>query len=308
MIEPCSISADTIREILELRVRAVEGHAAGVREEDPQAIHDMRVASRRLRAALVEFRDECDAEAWAVLRTHARGVTRGLGRARELDVTLEGLADLESAKLSLPPDALDHLEGELRAMRAEAALDLHRALDAFGGEELGQALTRMVGPLSEEEHCYTERGRDRLVRLHRKLHTFYRKWQMTLLDDDLHALRIRFKKLRYAVEIYSDLYGKKIKPVLKSLRQAQGVLGSWNDSRMLGEHISECAERDPLKFRAELEAFRADLDARTEALRAELERGLEAFFVKATLKRRGRILSTPVRTCRHVREAAKKKV
>ena len=53
-------------------------------------------------------------------------------------------------------------------------------------------------------------------------------------DDDLHDLRIECKKLRYATEFFSQLYGKKMSPFSRQLKQLQDVLGVLHDCYVMG--------------------------------------------------------------------------
>src|SRR6185312_13687514 len=97
--------ADAALPVLQDRLRAVVAHEAGTREgSDIEHLHDMRVASRRLRAALEAFRDCFPAKDYKPVGAMARRLTKSLGTVRDLDVLLAELRKL-NAKASLEEQA-----------------------------------------------------------------------------------------------------------------------------------------------------------------------------------------------------------
>jgi CHAD domain-containing protein len=88
--------------VLKQRLEVMLSHAARVRlGADIEAVHDMRVASRRLRAAVSVFGEQFPSSAFVKFATEVRLVTRALGTARDLDVmigSLEALANAQPTK------------------------------------------------------------------------------------------------------------------------------------------------------------------------------------------------------------------
>ncbi len=101
--------------------------------KDIDAVHDMRVASRRLRAALAVF-GPClpnEAQTW---RREIRRLTRSLGMARDLDVQIEFVRAFKKAKSSAPLNpGLDQLLERLSRGRAAAQDKVAKALSRVAG-------------------------------------------------------------------------------------------------------------------------------------------------------------------------------
>src|SRR5690606_31208496 len=87
IIVPCSLGHELAFNALEKQQKALRANAAAVRQHDAEAVHDMRVASRRMRAALSELKTFLPPKPAERLAAHAKAITRNLGLARELDVT-----------------------------------------------------------------------------------------------------------------------------------------------------------------------------------------------------------------------------
>lgn len=91
------------------------GYEAGARSGDVDAVHDMRVTTRRLRVALSNFAPCLERELRRELKSRFQQLADALGRVRDLDVMLEALVSLKNA---LPPSR--------HAMTAELAVRLRR--------------------------------------------------------------------------------------------------------------------------------------------------------------------------------------
>src|SRR5579871_2580831 len=92
-------------------------HAEGVREgEDIEAVHDMRVASRRLRAALSVFGAAFPGRDFARFERDVKAVTDALGAARDLDVMIDTLQKMEG---ELPPAEQAGIESFVQEKRSQ---------------------------------------------------------------------------------------------------------------------------------------------------------------------------------------------
>jgi len=111
------------------RLRKMLSHAEAVRVgEDIEALHDMRVASRRTRAALTVFESAFVDPDFPAFEREVKSVTRALGLARDLDVMIETLAKLEGG---LPPATrrgFERLLDDKRRDRTAAQAGVIRAL------------------------------------------------------------------------------------------------------------------------------------------------------------------------------------
>ncbi len=217
-------------ETLSSRLQRLCGYAEAVRGGDVDAIHDMRVASRRLRAALRacgRFLHEGHA---VEINEEVREVTRLLGRPRELDVML-GMLREEAGRATGP--WRDALEAAAEAIRqARTAVDDNCAAAAAAAERLERwqpddLLASTPVPVALAEWMASERSAAR-----RKLRKAHRKWQHTDDGDHLHAVRVAYKRLRYICELFLPL-DPLLEQSLLTMKAVQQALGDWNDYRML---------------------------------------------------------------------------
>ncbi len=199
-----------------------------VTQHDPAALHQARVALRRLRSALTLFRPALIDGAYAELREALRWLTGLFGDARNLDVLIARIGDEA-------PDARAQLEAQRVAAyeRLVAALTTPRArllpLDLLAWVETGAWRRRKKAgrPLADF-------ASDRLDRRWRKVK--HGAASLPGADDEArHDFRIEIKKLRYAVEFLAGLFAdegraKKLKAFRSALERLQEELGALNDA------------------------------------------------------------------------------
>ena len=222
------------------RADSLTKHVASASKHEIDGIHDLRVASRRLRAALQDMRPQYRKRAIKPLQKRIRAITRGLGKARELDVTLELLASMGNDSSTSAQKAVSHLQNELSALRAgeSAAVDASCALvleNTFESECRDLAVN-----LKHTERCFLKQSSDTLSDKYDDLCAAYRTWQKSKAETDLHALRIAFKKMRYTCEICREVYGEQMNALIETLKGVQEALGSWNDYRVAREYAIGC--------------------------------------------------------------------
>lgn len=218
-----------------------------VDEREGAALHQMRVALRRLRSAFSLFKAAiADAERDR-LREELRWISGALGKARDLDVFVQKRLD--------PDETSPELWSQVVAQR-EAAFD--EAIEAVNSERSRALMIALVqwttlgGWRAAGDDVAKLRDRplaafasDALDRFHRKVVKGGRKLAR-LGDEERHAVRIAGKKLRYASEFFASLYdGRKHralhKKYVQSLEALQEELGSLNDqvtARKLSEQIA----------------------------------------------------------------------
>ena len=237
----------------EALVRIVEGclrhlslnEAVFLQTSDPEALHQVRVALRRLRSALTLYKPMLATDAAAQrLRTDIKRVTEPFGTARNLDVYLE---ETLAAEIERRPD-----EPALDALRARTLAERDRAYDAVIGVLEGAAwrgllidLLTWVEAGSWRDAAGPERDpapRDRpaaafaaavLKRLRRRVKR--RGRGLARLDPEArHRVRIEAKKLRYGAEFFGGLFPdrrarKRHKAFVAALADLQDHLGALND-------------------------------------------------------------------------------
>jgi inorganic triphosphatase YgiF len=224
-----------------------QNHHGALTGDDPEYIHQMRVATRRLRAALRLFAPVLPDRLAESLRLPLSPLMTQLGRARDLDVLLTEIAD---PVLSALPDEprLPALAGDITnrryAARAEALALL--AAPAYGRSLLTALESLHPMPAADAVAIPLQSfAAERLRSLRRKLR---RLAVAADLEDpgSLHALRIGVKRLRYALEFFAPLAPRHaFDRKLQRLSAIQDTLGQLNDLTNAGALLMECAGDDP---------------------------------------------------------------
>ena len=199
--------------------------------EDPEDLHQMRVAVRRVRAVLKSAPDsvpDC-----ARLRAELGWLGGALGPVRDLDVLVERLrAESEDFPDEERQAAVTLVDG-LVAERLAARGRLTQALNSARYRSL-------LGSLAEAANSALpdERGPE-LMDLVRapfdKLRRAVRALPEDPKDEQLHRLRILGKRLRYAAELARPVGGKQLRALLRATKEFQEVLGEHQDA-CVAEH------------------------------------------------------------------------
>ncbi|HEV2543882.1 MAG TPA: CHAD domain-containing protein [Methylobacterium sp.] len=259
-----------------------------LRGRDADALHQMRVAIRRLRSAFSLFGDLVDDPLGVRIRTELKEVTEPLGRARNLDVFL---ATILPAERERHPDetGLLGLERQLEDERAKAYRDIAALLESDAWRMLLLDLVGWInaGPWLREKRPGRTALREEPARVFAARELDRRRRQVKRrgrhLDDlepeERHRVRIAAKKLRYGAEFFAALFpGKKAakrhSAFGKALSDLQDHLGALNDiatgHELMRDLTDEPAGASTL-FAAGMTA--ADIEARSRML---LEAAAEA--------------------------------
>jgi triphosphatase len=221
--------------------------------EDPEELHDMRVATRRLRAALDLFAEVLPARAQAY-REELRWLASVLGAVRDLDVQREGLGDLSDTLTGWSAAALhvgDHdpladLSALLERDREQARAELLAALDSVRWERLFAGLSSMArqGPLRRSLATRVPAAigvPDLVVARHDKVARAARRARRSGVVSDFHRLRIRCKRLRYSLEFSADVYDGRTARYVRRLTELQDELGLLQDAEVASTRLAELA-------------------------------------------------------------------
>jgi CHAD domain-containing protein len=231
-----------IRRQYEAIVRNDPGVRLGV---DPEAVHDLRVATRRLRAMLRAAAEMVEPEWSEPLRDELRWLAGELGPLRDADVFLAYLrgatADSDGDDRAGADRLVELVEEDRRAAHA-------RAIAALRGERylaLLQELERTArAPLVRSASV----ALDGIARTEfRRLRAAARRITDASTDHEVHALRIRGKRARYAAELAETAVGKRARRFLRHAKRFQDVVGEHQDAVVAEEHLRELAERGGLQ-------------------------------------------------------------
>ena len=245
--EPLSIApAMDVREAFAAIIHACLKHfrlnePLVVARQDPKALHQARVAMRRLRSAFSLFGTAVEDEEMARLREELRWFTAQLGDARNLDVLIERFEDAPLSpenRASLDAARARAYDIVLAALQSQRLRDL--ILDLVGWVEFGQWRGN-----AEARAPIAHFAVARLDKRWRKIKKAGRDLQ-ALEEEPRHRVRIEIKKLRYAIEFLSALFGpKKQKTFLAAMATMQEELGSLNDFATAREVLAQIPGLDP---------------------------------------------------------------
>jgi CHAD domain-containing protein len=224
--------------------------------EDIEFVHDMRVATRRMRSAFRIFEDYYKSKPVRPFIAQLRELARTLGAVRDLDVLID---DFSRYQGQLPEaeaqEALVHVVEKLDAKRQKARRKLIAYLDSKSYRGFIKAYStfltspgksikgndeptptpyqvRHVLPVMVYDHLASVRAYD------------------TVLEDadvnTLHALRIEFKRLRYSIEFFAPVMGNSIEKFVEEMKQIQDYLGRLNDVSVAQSRLKSLEENGDL--------------------------------------------------------------
>lgn len=225
-----------------------------LRGDDPEAVHQLRVALRRLRCFLALLPDD---ELHTQLNRAAQGLARAMGPARNQDVFHEFLAHGPLAEGNDAPNAaallalVSQRQGEARALARQA-------LGGTAATLFVLALERRIIALQQDQTPGPSArvfARKALARLEER--ALRRGKTMPGLDgEQLHRLRIALKYLRYAAEALGPvaLEKKELRKLVKATAALQELLGQRNDALQFKQLLDETGSaaggkaRDAVQF------------------------------------------------------------
>jgi CHAD domain-containing protein len=228
------------RKVLALHFSRMLANEAGTRlGVDPEALHDMRVATRRMRAAFALFAPYYEEAAIAPFIKGLRRAGRTLGAVRDLDVLLD---KARAYAASLPADGPGSLTLLLEAWGADRDRARREMLTYLDGPayrqlaaEFGAFLaTPGAGALTfEADTAAPFQVRHVIPRLILTRYGSVRAYERLLPGGPpttYHALRIECKGLRYALEFFREVLGEETSALIKQVTAMQDLLGELQDA------------------------------------------------------------------------------
>jgi CHAD domain-containing protein len=275
-------SAGAFRAVAAALLRLIAAHQPAVRRRDPAGVHQMRIALRRMRAAITIFTDLVDGRDTERLKRELKWLAGRMAPARDLQL-LE--LKLNSAQFGgASPAFLKRLAADRAAAFDEAKAtveqprfgtllhDLGRWIEA-GDWTRHAADDDQLSAKAFAKHLLTRRAR----RLNKRLTKLER------LDADArHRIRIAAKKLNYAIGFFESLFeghpiGQRLERFRKHLKKLLDALGILNDVAVHRDLASKFARRPRAKLDPDAAKRLSDLDD------AEISQQMKA-AVKAAAK------------------------
>jgi CHAD domain-containing protein len=223
--------AEAARKTFARQALKMAANAAGTRADlDPEFLHDLRVATRRARAALRLYRGLIPARQATRLQRELSWVGRLLGEVRDLDVFLARLS-AHLPRVRADASAAGRLLGRLLERRVAARARLVAALDDPRFPALVSALEAV--PLSRARALREPArvaGGQWIAAAAKRIQRIGERPAAELTPTELHGLRIRFKRLRYACEFFAEAFGEEVQAVIGTLVSFQDTLGRHQDA------------------------------------------------------------------------------
>ncbi len=208
---------------------------------DQEAVHYMRVASRRTRSALSLLKSYYKRKPLKSLNKGLGKIADTLGAVRDFDVLLidlrgredealaEAITSLEASRIRAHDDLTEAIDG-----RKYKALLTEWATFATAADDLGDVApptpiqVRHLVPVLLHEQLAAVRGFDPLF-----------EGELQPDYDTMHELRIAFKRLRYATHFFSEVLGSPVEPFIADMKAIQDHLGRLNDLVVFGQALTK---------------------------------------------------------------------
>jgi CHAD domain-containing protein len=219
-------------------------------------IHDIRVASRRVRTCLTIFEDFFPTKKFKTWSREIKGITNAYGAVRDLDVQIE-LLDRIYSKVSDPK-----LRPGLR--RVGLRLKQQRRKKQENTNKVTQIVIESPTLTEIKNWCTENLNAETVDRHHNQIlyQLGYKNIQHHLDEflffevfifdparvKELHQMRIAAKRLRYSLEVFSELYTRKSDFALDITRQSQEYLGQIHDADVWISFLPEFMEREQNKI------------------------------------------------------------
>ncbi len=237
---PDDAMSEAGRKVLRFHFERMLAHEPGTRlGEDIEELHDMRVASRRIRSAFGVFSPYFDPDALLPFLKGLRRTGRALGGVRDLDVFMEKAQRYLDELPEEEQYSLDPLLADWKEQREAKRYQMLRYLDSKNYEQFVRdfgefVLTEGAGALPAP----TDKPLPHWV-CHLVPTLIYNRYQVvrsyeTVIEgapiETLHALRIDFKRLRYSLEFFREVLAPEAEDVIKEVVTIQDHLGDLHDA------------------------------------------------------------------------------
>jgi len=242
-------------------------------EHGVEAVHDLRVASRRLRALGVVFADSLDDRSQTRLRRNLKRVAKTVGSLRDRDVQIELVAGRAArAETELERAGADYLLEQLDALRARGARRARKRLRRLDVEAVSRQVRRVARHILDELVPAREQRPHARALLERLVDdaALQVRSEGSERADELHQLRIDIKQLRYALELFEPLFGAHYGALYQRATELQDMLGAHRDLLVLCEALASEGSALARRGRRGLAAGVGAVEAALAAERREL--------------------------------------
>ncbi|WLQ08768.1 CYTH and CHAD domain-containing protein [Arthrobacter oryzae] len=279
-------AADVVSAYLGAQITELFTHDPGVRVEAPDAVHQMRSATRRARSALATYRPLFDKSTVKKLAGELKWLARILGKARDAEVMRERLRqhlnDLPGQSGTGPVEAT--IEHELETTYNTGFRETLSALDSGRYHQLLTDLEnfrdhppttpRASRPAGTTTAPLVDKAGKRLRRARKTA----KQAKSGGRDAALHQVRKDAKRVRHAAESVEEIHGKRARKLAKAAKRLQQILGDHQDSVLARGLLTRLASEPGLPPEA------ARTYTRLLKIEEDIARDTQAAYRKAAAK------------------------
>ncbi|MDF3129044.1 CHAD domain-containing protein [Kiritimatiellaeota bacterium B1221] len=233
-----------VTHIAQEMMKVVRQNEQGIIDDiDSEFLHDYRVAIRKLRSVITLIKGAYPPAETKWLKKEFGNLARETNRHRDLDVYLLEEGAYRSQLPAFLAPGLDRVFKDFRAERSRVKGCTSRRLASKAYREHLASLEDWWrnANLPRGKYADLEMGevvRKELLKHFKHVQKFGRSLNENTEDEEVHALRIECKKLRYLLELFSSLMAPKpLKQILKRMKGLQNVLGEFNDCAVQKENM-----------------------------------------------------------------------
>ncbi len=281
-LSPSSAAGEVVVAYLAQELASLLDEDLAVRLNRPNSIHQMRVATRRIRSALRTFRPLFDPAVTAAVSAELKWLAGELGRARDAEVLRDRLLDavtVEQARHEANGRVTRTVDRETRRGQREAFGGVLAAL----GSDRYRSLVTMLDLLVSEPPLTARAGKParkqlrRLVvrsadQVHRSLAKASALPPGAERSHRLHETRKAAKRARYAAEAVVPAFGQPAAAFAAAMERLQDTLGQHHDSVVMQERLKELALEGPADAAFALGRMHAQQAAHQEEIESALAR------------------------------------
>ncbi len=251
-VQPADPMAEAGRKVLLFQFERMLLHEPGARlGDDIEGVHDMRVATRRMRSGIRLFEPFYKPGRLSPFNAALKKTGGALGEVRDLDVFM---VKAQAFAKKSPDVNLDPLFDEWQTRLSAARERLIRSLDSREFERFTEDFYEFLTtpgkgarPQPEPEDREPYEARHVLPRLLYELYEQVRVYDDLVDSRDvvtLHALRIEMKRLRYALEFFEEILGPEGRGVIKEVKTLQDHLGDMNDAEVAEQILRDFVDAE----------------------------------------------------------------
>lgn len=241
-------------------IQMLEYEAGSRAGTDMENVHKMRVATRKMRSTLWEMRDYFDPKSTKKFEKGLKMVARTLGDVRDLDVMIKNLVEFRATQETEEVDHLKSVLGEIDQERTTARNTLISLLDSKRFQKFVDQQQKVLISSSKDVKAHSDQPvvpiqvRHVLPVLIQERLSQIKAYDVVIGDasfEQLHGLRIEFKRLRYIVSGFESVLGSTAEKFIVELKQIQDHLGELNDAKVaiwsLRPRMKELSKDDPAR-------------------------------------------------------------